>query len=366
MKAVFVALAAASVTAISACGGGGGPASVATANVIPAAAAIRPASARIPDFAFAGYRMGAQPIPQVKTVTRASDFGAKGDGVTDDTRALRSAIDATVDGALELGAGRFVVGDALVIPRGRVVLRGQGPGKTVLVIPRSLTQVHPAGDALAKRFYGFVVARGAIEGKQLATIGAPASRGARELVVEAPFEARAGDLVRVRMGNADALARMLLGGELEPGTQTPKDYEHYVDWAAPVAGVVGRTLRLTRGLRLDVRPEWQAKVLAFQPTVEDVGVEDLSFEFPGTARPQMQDEGFNAIHFVNVANSWVRNVSFPTPTPTPTTASSSKAAGSVRSNAWCSPLCLLRSSKRRDGRGVARLESSALHAASCL
>ncbi len=276
--------------------------------VASAPPATEPSSPRIPDFSLAGYRMGMRPIPTVNVVTHAQAFGAKGDGVTDDTQALRAAIEATRGGALLLESGRFVLRDALSITRPGVVLRGRGPEKTVLVIPRSLTELHPSGDPLHKRFFGFVVARGKIEGAELAAIREPAQRGDRQLVVDRTFDLAAGELVRIRTKRSDALLRKLLGGKLEPGPQTPKDYEHYVDWVTPTAAIAGADLTLARDLRVDVRPEWDARVVAFHPTVEEVGIEDLSFEFPGSARPRMEDEGFNAIHFVNVAHSWVRNV----------------------------------------------------------
>ena len=261
---------------------------------------------RIPDFSFAGYRMGMQP-PRLPAVVDAKRFGVRADGVTDDSRALRAALDATRDGALVLPAGRIVLGDAVRITRSRVVLRGQGPDKTVLVAPKSLWELHPPGDPSAPRYYGFVEARGTLRGAKLGDVAAPARRGERTLELSAAVAIRAGELVRLRMGNAEALLRVLLGGR-EPGPQTPRDYEHYVDWATPVERVDGVRVILARPLRVDVRPEWGAEIVAFQPTVEDVGVEDLAFEFPGTPRRRFDEEGFSAIYVRDVANAWVRNV----------------------------------------------------------
>jgi hypothetical protein len=225
-------------------------------------------SPRIPDFSFAGYHMGASPLPRVPEVLDARTLGVKGDGVSDDTRALQAALDATHDGAVVLSAGRFVLRDAL---------------------------------------------------RQVAVAS---SRGERRLTVAAAPGAtplRAGDVVRVRMDSSDGLLRWLLGGSLAPGAQTPKDYAHYVDWDTPIAEVRGDTLMLSRPLRVDVRPEWRAEVLSSRPTLEEIGVEDLSFEFPGVARrphdyagPTAQSwaaEGFRAVYFDGVTNGWIRNVS---------------------------------------------------------
>src|SRR3989304_4474548 len=40
---------------------------------------------RLPDFSFAGYHMGEDPVPNVPVRANVKNFGAKGDGVADDT-----------------------------------------------------------------------------------------------------------------------------------------------------------------------------------------------------------------------------------------------------------------------------------------
>lgn len=117
---------------------------------------------RVPDFSFAGYQMGKRQLPRPAVVTNARDFGAKGDGVADDTLALQRALEATHDGALLLLAGRYVLRDTLRFSRSRVVLRGEGPEKTVLVVPRSLSTAHPPSDPLSGKLFGFVEARGKV------------------------------------------------------------------------------------------------------------------------------------------------------------------------------------------------------------
>ncbi len=278
-------------------------------------------SARLPDFSFAGYHMGDRSPPHVPEVVDARSAGATGDGVTDDTRALQAALDAAHDGAVVLAAGRFVLRDALRMARSGVVLRGQGPDRTVLVIPDSLADIHPAGDPLHAQIYGFVTARGTDEGTVIARVSALARRGERRLRLASAQDGarlRPGDVVRLRMDSSEGLLRFLLGGALEPGPQTPRDFAHYVDWAAPVEQVSGDTLVLARPLRVDVDPAWSAEVLSSRPSLEEIGVEDLSFEFPGATRRPHQyggptaqswaEEGFRAVHFRGVTNGWVRNV----------------------------------------------------------
>ena len=60
-----------------------------------------------------------------------------------------------------------------------------------------------------------------------------------------------------------------------------------------------------------MKPEWKPQVFSCDPAVEEVGIEDLSFEFPGVPKKKhLEEEGFNSIHIRGAANCWVRNVSF--------------------------------------------------------
>lgn len=278
---------------------------------------------RIPDVSYAGYHMGADAPPRVRVAVEAVTFGAKGDGVTNDTAALQAALDAAQDGAVVLRPGRFVIRDALRFRFGHVVLRGAGQFQTTLVVPDALDAIHPDGDRQHGRLHGFLEARGTDEGAKIADVTATAVRGDHAVCVGAPKDPsrplpKAGDMVRVRMGNSVDLGRHLLGGTRSPGSHTAEVYPHYVDFASPVTRVEGGTpgsavcptkVILERPLRTDVRPEWGAELMASRPTLEEIGVEDLAFEFAGPSEtPHPEDEGFNGIYFRNVVHGWVRNV----------------------------------------------------------
>jgi hypothetical protein len=88
---------------------------------------------RLPDFSFAGYHCGEDPLPNVKVATDVLRFGAKGDGKTDCTQAFIKAIDATPTGVILIPAGRYIISDIIWITKPGIVLRGAGPGKTILL-----------------------------------------------------------------------------------------------------------------------------------------------------------------------------------------------------------------------------------------
>ena len=88
---------------------------------------------------------GREPIPNPPATLNVRSFGARGDGTTDDTAALQAAVKAAnagpTGGVILLPAGTYVLNRPLTVLRGGVVLRGEGQGRTVIHIPRSLSDV---------------------------------------------------------------------------------------------------------------------------------------------------------------------------------------------------------------------------------
>lgn len=274
------------------------------------------ATSRLPDFSLAGYACGRAPLPSYTVVANVKDFGAKGDGITDDTAAFQKALRSVTErGAVLVPAGRYVITDVLEIERSGVVLRGEGPDHSVLVCPKPLSEIHPRANVddfkTAYSFTGgFVSMKGSDAGKRLSAVAAPAKRGDTSLTLAAPGSLKAGDWIRLVMQDpADhSLLRHLHGDLLEPGTDTSR-LKSPVDWAAQVTAVDGQKIALDRPLRIDVRPEWKPEVLALAPTLRGSGVESLGFEFPGAPKqPHLQEAGYNAIHIHGAVDCWVRDV----------------------------------------------------------
>ena len=82
-----------------------------------------------------------------------------------------------------------------------------------------------------------------------------------------------------------------------------------VNWAVQVKNVGGGAIELVRPLRLDVRPRWQPEIWSHQPTVHDVGIENLTIEFPNAqSAGHHQEEGHFAIYLDGAYDCWVRNL----------------------------------------------------------
>lgn len=268
---------------------------------------------RLPDFSFAGYRYNSEPVPYFSVKGNVKDFGAVGDGKKDDSEAFQKAIENVREGTLWVPAGRYRITRQLKIVRSQFVIRGEGPEKTVLVFPKPLSQV--VGDAAQfapggswSWSGGLISFEGKEEGTLLTGITAPVARGRRELRVAHAAGLKVGDRVRLVQSDEDGeLGKLLYGGK----APSPKSFRNHpvVNFSSRIRGIKGQTVLLERPLRVDVRLSWKPALYADLPTVRDVGIEDLTIEFPDQMYVgHHQEPGFNAVEFSRVKNGWVRQV----------------------------------------------------------
>lgn len=271
---------------------------------------------RLPDFSRAGYHRGERAIPNVPQVANVKDFGAVGDGETDDTAAFNAAIEATERGAIFVPAGRYKITDYIRIAKSGVVLRGAGPDQSVLWFPRGLDEVHPregrtsTGSRASGYSFdgGFVTLHGDYRSRPLAKIVATARRGDSTVEVETAAGLSVGQevLVVVQETPDHSLKTYLYDGD--PGDiSNGKPFDTKL--VARVVAIDGGRVTLDRPLRFETRSEWRPEIRSFRPTVSESGVESLRFEFPATRyRGHFEENGANAIELRQVYNCWVRNV----------------------------------------------------------
>ena len=276
---------------------------------------------RIPDFSFAGYHAGEAPIPHPAVVANVRDFGATGDGKTDDTAAFVKAIAATENGALLIPAGRYVITDILTVAKSNIVLRGAGPDKTFLVCPKPLEKMKPnpshttSGIATSNYSWsgGILWLNGKSVNQSLGKIAQNAARGTRiiELENQNP-NVKAGQMIEITQHNSDdnSLVDYLYGGQ--PGDIKKLDNQKIkTTFVSKVTAVAGSRITLQRPLFTDIRPQWKADAAIFQPGVSEVGVENLAFEFPATPyQGHFTEQGYNPLAMNNAANCWARNLKF--------------------------------------------------------
>ncbi|MDH4451435.1 MAG: glycosyl hydrolase family 28-related protein [Rhodoferax sp.] len=277
---------------------------------------------RISNFASAGYKSQKSDIPDRAVVKNVKDFGAVGDGVANDTNAFIKAIAATENGALLIPQGRYRVQDVLKITKSNITLKGEGQGQSVLVFPKSLSELMPEQKADWPFKGGFVWIEGEQNGGPLSRVIGEETRGSATLTLEDIRDIAVGQTLRLVQFdnlNASATTHTLiehLQGKLpaQPGqvayvAAELGDAKKLVDWVFKVVAIKGNTITLDRPLRVDVKNEWGAQVYRHDPSVQDVGVEGLTFEFPGVLKKEhLKEDGFNAIFFRQVTDVWVRDV----------------------------------------------------------
>ena len=273
---------------------------------------------RLPDVSYAGYACGEKPLPKYEITANVRKFGAKGDGIADDTAAFLEAIRATERGAILVPAGRYRITSILEITKPGLVLRGEGPERSILVCPKPLNDIKPNwGEATSgKRTSnyswsgGIVWFKGGDRGAKIGAPTAPAKRGDREIRIAHGGKAATGNWIeiKVRDDESKSLLEHLYSGD--PGNVGKiKPASHKTSFVTRVRSTADNLLRLDRPLRIDIRPEWMPEVRLYQPQVTGSGIEQIGFEFPVREYGgHFSELGFNAVAFNGVAHCWARDL----------------------------------------------------------
>lgn len=272
---------------------------------------------RLPDFSRAGYHRGDSEPPVVARGASVSDFGATGDGETDDTAAFAKALASVKKGAIEVPPGRYRITKPLVIGKSGIVLRGAGTEKSILFFPTPLNDIVPnwgattSGSRTSNYSWsgGFVTIRGNFRSTEITGITAPAKRGARVLSVASVSKLRVGQEIEIHQGDLpdNSLAVELYSGDAGPvGNLRGRSRSSLI---ARIIGVRDDRIAIDRTLRCDVELRWKPRIRAFEPSVTESGVEDLGFEFPVTPyRGHFKELGFNPLAMEGTAHCWFRNI----------------------------------------------------------
>jgi hypothetical protein len=274
---------------------------------------------RLPDVSFAGYACGEQTIPTPPVTVDVRSFGAKGDGITDDSAAFLEAIAKTASGVIFIPPGKYKITRILEIKRPGVVLRGAGTDKTTLYCPVPLNEIKPdmgeTSEGLPTSNYswsgGIVWFKGDATGEKIARVAAPAKRGDTILrLASATGKLQPGEWVEVRQrddGKKSLLHHLYSDDPGDISRLSPS--QHHNSFVARVKSGEGNTVTLDRPIRVDVRPEWQPVLSKWKTDVQNSGIESIRFEFPPRAYGgHFTELGFNAVALQGVAHCWARDL----------------------------------------------------------
>jgi len=275
-------------------------------------------SGRLPDYSYAGCFAGSQRIPTYPVVADVKlDFGAVGDGTTDDTAAFQNALANMPRGRLNVPQGNYLISDVLHIDRTGVQMRGagSGPNGSVLTFTRSLQEItgeeHPWDFGLG----GLIRIGKGPNGVNWASLGplrahvvAPAVRGDRSLTLSSTTGIRRGDFLVLKLTDdaARTLGRHLHNDQAAAGNCSWQPLP--IQWPVQIVARHAGTVILAQPLRFDVDLAWSPKLYDYDP-VRESGVERLRLEFPPHADPlHLEEIGFNPLTFEGARDCWARNI----------------------------------------------------------
>ncbi len=282
---------------------------------------------RLPDFSYAGYRAGETNIPtmlnQISVLSYGADGVPTGDPVADDdTTAFLAAIaDAQPGDEIFIPNGTYHIRDLLRIEdKGHWILKGESMDGVKIFIDRPGSEAAPEYDE--PRFWSFdgaffwvVGSNPANETTLMASIVSDAPRGAQTLTLDVPVTVAPGQWIQIVQTDPDASSpdvgtlQRRLHGDFLAGDIEELHGVQLVRFASRVTDVSGNTITLERPLPVDVDVRWQPQVHLLAPTVEEVGIENMTIEFEHTMYPGHFNElGYNAIMYTGTVNSWIRNV----------------------------------------------------------
>ncbi len=266
-------------------------------------------TSRLPDYSYAGYHAGEKPIPNIAVVKNVkTDFGAKGDGSSDDTQAFKNAIAGTNNGALLIPAGTYKISDRLVVDKSNIVLRGQGMDKTTIHFTKDLKDI-TGSNSPWKYGQGGMLWVGALTetavGGDITRVTETASRGSKTIKVANGSGLAAGMFVALHF-QSSALDRHLHNDITNGGNC---DWQpHELNWVVRIDDVSGNTVTLHQPLRFDLQSGWLPPVRSYNP-VKEVGVENVHITFDYTNYPgHLKEDGHNPLYFHGALNCWFRNL----------------------------------------------------------
>jgi hypothetical protein len=265
---------------------------------------------RIPDFSYAGYQAGAQPIPmaKVKVVVPL----ASGDA----TLRIQSAINYVaklpkdghgIRGAVLLEKGTYIISGTLKITASGVVLRGSGMNNGSVILASGLDRI------------------GVIR-----VLGQPNRKVSAEVAITDNYvpvnamQVSVGDAGSFKVGDQVIVHRPStknwitdLGTDHFGGGITSlgwKAGQRELYWDRKILKIEGNTITLDAPITTALDSKYGAGMLAkytWEGRIDQIGIENLKLESTFD-KENLKDEyhRWNAINMQNVQDAWVRQVTF--------------------------------------------------------
>lgn len=274
---------------------------------------------RLPDFSFAGYHFGEESPPAVPPSSSVKDFGAKGDGKSDDTVAFQQAVKEAAGKVILVPKGVYLLSDRVSIRGKGTVLRGEQRDASTLVFTKGLEQIDPrsavndGGQPTSAWSWGggllSIESGRSGSGARLALSGGPL-RGDMAIAVAGPAKLAAQDFLLIEWKDSPdgAFTRYLYRDDV--GSASGLFGTSSCRQLVQILKIEGNKLLLNRPLRCDIRDEFGCTAIKFDPETSECGIENLTLQFQSSDYlGHFQELGFNAIAVSkDAAHCWVRDL----------------------------------------------------------
>ncbi len=219
-------------------------------------------------------------IPDYPVSVNVKDFGAVGDGVSDDTQFFINAINAAGAGsAILVPTGIYKITSTIEIDKG-IVLRGEGQENTKLKF-----YFNSGGSCIEIVKWG---------GSDWANITAKFNKGSNSITVSDVSYFNVGDFVEIRQDNDPAVFAPGYSGYESCG-------DACVGQILEVTGKSGNSITFSNELYYNYNPSMNPRIRVIE-MVQGAGVEKLYLE-----RVSSNDYGSN-VELINAAYCWVREI----------------------------------------------------------
>lgn len=242
-----------------------------------------PTATPTPRFAKTGWNVGLPyGIPDVPIVANIKDFGAKGDGISDDSSAFMKAIRSKNSGAILIPAGTYLIKSPLEINTS-LVLRGEGSDKTHLLFDLTGISRHA------------LYIRNQTSGSWIDIKGG-FTRGSTSLTLANASAFTPDSFAEVQQTNDPNI--------MYTAPLWKQDWaENSVGEIVKVVSVTENSITLASPLQSDYREDLKPQIRTIG-VVKNAGIENLHIK----RLDQPEGETKNIINFSNTAYCWLRNV----------------------------------------------------------
>ncbi|KIZ02519.1 hypothetical protein MNEG_5438 [Monoraphidium neglectum] len=285
------------------------------------------ANSRLMDWSYAGYMYGDYDPPKNPIMADIkATFGAKGDGVTDDTAAFELAFNTIPrQGTLLLPKGTYVITRRLDIDK-QIFFRGEGAGQTVIYFPKSLTEVYgntwPNGISQYAFGPGYINWNGGDfpnNDTRLAYVTANIIRGSDIVQLDSIAGLQPGRMVRIVLDNVNNDMLYSFNQRLMAPFDAYTNRADVVKFTSRIAAVMDNPPRIKfeRALPFNVSTAWKPELHDWNTPTSGVkrnitGMSDLTIRFPADApyAGESKEAGYNGLYMFHTAHSWITNVVF--------------------------------------------------------